>query len=439
MFNIGGGNGKSGPSFFEYLASRGFDTYAIDMRGTRESLSMGSAAPAYIKEHIEVDVPSAIACIKRLGHEKVYLVGHSMGGAISCAVAGRFPHDVAGVVHLAGLYHLTIPILGDVVDLYRANCPQVVQNIIQAGTSLAVRSLFYYLSPALHSISGALSPNEPVVALPPYHRHLVPSNPPRTISSSAQYAVTYIRRQRVPIRPVVEALLYIRRFLPTAVSQAVMNMLYPSPWLPYSVEDPGTLTELSLESPTVGIMVSVGKLALNSDLNQWLESSSAHRAEIPQGSKETKNSPDDRSGDLKKLRENSNSPKQIIPSGCFTNILCDGASFTSVESRPPEWGPISDGASDGDDEDSLPEDESQLLIKAALSRIRGTSSAGSHAPLPDLTLQIGAEPPEPKVVKSIKREVEAAAKELTQKGEAHFMQGWDELGPYLEQFERLVS
>ncbi|KAJ3234343.1 hypothetical protein HDU78_005884 [Chytriomyces hyalinus] len=449
IFSIGGGNGKSGPSFFEYLASRGFDTYAIDMRGTRESMSMGSMAPAYIKEHIEVDVPSAIACIKRLGHEKVYLIGHSMGGAISCAVAGQIPHDVAGVVHLAGLYHLTIPILGDVVDMYRASCPQPVQDLIHAGAGLAFRSLLHIFSPALQSLTGALSVEKEVaktasisatqIAHRPKGKHLSSvANPPKraSLSNSAKYAATYIRRQRLPIRPVVEALLYVRRFLPPAVSQAVMNMLYPSPWLPYSVEDPGSMIDLSLESPTVGILVSVGKLALNSDLNQWLESSSAHRAEIPQTPKSGKKSPDDSHGDLKTLRNSSASPKnQVNGIQAVPLKISDIESVVIQKNGSSEWGT---GASDGDDEDSLPEDSTHSLLKGNSSRIR-TPSTVTASPPNDLvdTEGTASEPPEPKVVKNIKQEVEAAAKQMAKNGDGHFMQGWDELGPYLEQFERL--
>ncbi|KAJ3035296.1 hypothetical protein HDU99_010605, partial [Rhizoclosmatium hyalinum] len=138
MFDAGGGKGRDGPSFFEFLAQRNYDAFAIDLRGTRESLRRGARAPAYVKEHIEIDVPSAIAAIKRIGHEKVYLIGHSMGGAISCAVAGHIPHDVAGVVHLAGLYHLTLPILGDAVDLYRATVPRVVQSIVSSSSGFAL-------------------------------------------------------------------------------------------------------------------------------------------------------------------------------------------------------------------------------------------------------------------------------------------------------------
>ncbi|KAI8854550.1 Alpha/Beta hydrolase protein [Chytridium lagenaria] len=126
VFDMGGGKGGDGPSFFEYLAKRGYDTYSIDLRGSRNALSLGSKPPAFLKEHVEVDVPSAIKFIKCIGpYEKVYLIGHSMGGAISCAVAGHVPDEVAGIVHLAGLYHYTIPYMHDFSRLLPRSMPPI--------------------------------------------------------------------------------------------------------------------------------------------------------------------------------------------------------------------------------------------------------------------------------------------------------------------------
>ncbi|ORY48176.1 alpha/beta-hydrolase [Rhizoclosmatium globosum] len=237
MFDAGGGKGRDGPSFFEFLAQRNYDAFAIDLRGTRESLRRGARAPAYVKEHIEIDVPSAIAAIKRIGHEKVYLIGHSMGGAISCAVAGHIPHDVAGVVHLAGLLS-----------------PEPSSDAPPVGI----------LHPAAQS-----------------------SLPTLGAAASVRYAATYIRRQIIPVRSIVDSMLFMRHFLPTTVSKALLNMLYPSPWLPYSVDDPASFVDLALESPTVGICVSMAKSAVHRDVfNAWLEDSSHHRAENPQIAKQ---------------------------------------------------------------------------------------------------------------------------------------------------------
>jgi pimeloyl-ACP methyl ester carboxylesterase len=114
VFDVGGGKGRTGPSFFEYLANQGYDTYSIDLRGSRQALSLGTKSPAFLKEHVEVDVPCAIRHIKSIGHQKVYLIGHSMGGAISCAVAGFIPDDVAGIVHVRFFF----PSLSDICANY---------------------------------------------------------------------------------------------------------------------------------------------------------------------------------------------------------------------------------------------------------------------------------------------------------------------------------
>ncbi|KAI9352820.1 Alpha/Beta hydrolase protein [Obelidium mucronatum] len=306
MFDIGGGKGRSGPSFFEYLAQRGYDTFAIDLRGTRESLELGSLSPAYIREHIEIDVPSAITCIKKMGHSKVLLIGHSMGGAIACAVAGHIPHEVAGVVHLAGLYQLTtLPILRDVLDLYRSNCPDRVQTLISTTATFALRSFVRIFNPAITAISGVLSP-DPLSNVPSigrFHPAAQTSLPTQGAAASARYLATYIRRQRIPVRPVVDSLLFVRHFMPTVVSKAILNMLYPSPWLPYSVEDPVSFVDRALESPTVGICVSVSKSALHREIfNQWLEDSSHHRGDSAEQGKLASTSKNTHQGDLKTLR-----------------------------------------------------------------------------------------------------------------------------------------
>ncbi|KAJ3026446.1 UNVERIFIED_CONTAM: hypothetical protein HDU68_005652 [Siphonaria sp. JEL0065] len=411
MFDIGGGRGRSGSSFFEYLAQRNYDTFAVDLRGTRESMQMGAMSPAFIKEHIEVDVPSAIACIKRMGHEKVYLVGHSMGGAISCAVAGYIPNDIAGVVHLAGLYQLTaIPILGDLLDLYRSTCPPLMQNAISATAGFALRSFVHVFNPAISAISGVLSPeaspNTPAIG--GTHPATQPSLPPLGPSLSVRYIATYVRRQRLPVRPVVDGLLYVRQFLPNMVSKCILNMLYPSPWLPYSVEDPASFVDRALESPTIGICVSVGKSALHREIfNQWLEDSSFHRAEKPQSLPPSNSSTlklsenGDSHGDLKKLRSQNNSPK---PANALSPPQPLSIKIPTLKIEDDYDGTTSEADDDEDDETPLMLKDNGLL--------------------------------QPPVQESSQQK---AKQEIVQEAKLSYSlhHGWNELGPYLDQFERL--
>ncbi|KAJ3292783.1 hypothetical protein HDU76_007132 [Blyttiomyces sp. JEL0837] len=372
VFDVGGGKGKTGPSFFEFLAQRGYDTYSIDLRGSRQSLRMGSKAPAFLKEHVEIDVPSAIKFIKNIGHEKVYLIGHSMGGAISCAVAGFIPEDVAGIVHLAGLYNYSLPYVGDIVDMYKAHCPEFVQGFIRAGAGFALRSALTILAPAISGLFNLLNPPQNLPAItagpqsgsgessmtggsgsagaaavaamamagsdfslvrtnsqtflqpPPPHRanggsapsiHFKPLStstassltaspilapttataipppspsldlaPKQNALVSATYSfITELRRQPIPLRSVVELCLFLRRFVPAPVEKVLMNCMYPSPWLPYSVEDPWSIVERAAESPTVGIWLGIQKMAVQDEIyNEWLVQSSSHRAEVRQ-------------------------------------------------------------------------------------------------------------------------------------------------------------
>ncbi|KAJ3065277.1 hypothetical protein HDU98_011340 [Podochytrium sp. JEL0797] len=417
MFDCGRGKGgkQDGPSFFEYLATRGYDTYALDLRGTREARRMGTASPAFIKEHIEVDVPSAIAFIKaKYNHEKVYLVGHSMGGAISCAVAGYMPHSIAGVVHLAGLYHLTLPILGDMIDLYHSTLPTIVKSAVSTGTQFFLRSVFHLFNPAVSTISGILSPDEHPFPITGFH----PPSPPPTQGPAAtvRYMANYIRRQHIPVRSIVDTLLALRHVLPTAASKVILNMLYPSPWLPYSVEDPISFVDTALESPTIGICLSVGKSAFHREIfNQWLEDSSHNRAENPQqvnatptpaitnsSSTATNN---DNHGDLKTLRSLNSSPQAstvvaaqpVHPQATTPRLVIEdetgGFSFSESEIE------------DADDEEQ--------------------HQGGADAPAPASTSTAT-----PAAVRlSIQHE--------TQQNPYCLHHGWDELEPYLNEFERL--
>ncbi|KAJ3280175.1 hypothetical protein HK104_000855 [Borealophlyctis nickersoniae] len=277
MFDLGGGRGKSGPSFAEFLAKHGYDTFAIDLRGTQEALGLGARRPACLREYVEIDIPSAIDVIKRIGpYEKVYLIGHSMGGALSCAVAGLHPNDVAGVVHLAGLYHFTLPFVGELFDFYRTYCPKVIKTILRDSTGLAFRSASSLFSPFITCLS------DPTLNCP-----TVPSGAVLDLASEKRHIllhvsnfITHLKRQPIPFRTGLEVALFLRRFVPARIEKAIMNVLYPSPWLPNSVEDPFGLLKASVESPTVGVYLSLARMAIHHEYyNNWVMSSSNHHAE----------------------------------------------------------------------------------------------------------------------------------------------------------------
>ncbi|TPX65534.1 hypothetical protein SpCBS45565_g05105 [Spizellomyces sp. 'palustris'] len=317
MFHLGGGLGKTGPSFAEFLAKRSFDVFSVDLRGTSESLKLGSTRPASMKEYVEVDIPSAISVVKKVGnYDKVYLIGHSMGGALSCAVAGLHPNDVAGVVHLAGLYHYTIPGLSEIIELYKAFCPSPVKAILSGTTHLATRSVSAVLSPVVSGIlylTGANTPpdDSDQAGCPPAHdvNHppprldsdpdLTTDAPPNTSTdliipkaplppSSKHHLLTYMRqflthikRQPIPLRSALNAVLFLRQFVPSRIENAIMNAVYPSPWVPNSVEDPWGLMDTSVESPSIGVYLSITQMAIHHEYyNNWVMSSSNHRTDV---------------------------------------------------------------------------------------------------------------------------------------------------------------
>ncbi len=94
-----------GRSLHNYLADAGFDTFAIDLRGVGRSRPLGARRPTSFREYVEIDLARAIKRIAAITQrQELFLVGHSMGAAISCSVAGLHPQRIRGVVSLAGLY-----------------------------------------------------------------------------------------------------------------------------------------------------------------------------------------------------------------------------------------------------------------------------------------------------------------------------------------------
>ena len=82
--------------------------FNLDLRGRGRSRRYGGALDesTIIDDYIREDVPAAIRTVLRVsGKQQVYLVGHSMGGIISYAVAGSTMRDeVAGVVTFGSPY-----------------------------------------------------------------------------------------------------------------------------------------------------------------------------------------------------------------------------------------------------------------------------------------------------------------------------------------------
>jgi pimeloyl-ACP methyl ester carboxylesterase len=75
-------------SFANYLAVEGWDVFNVDLRGHGRSRRFGAPRPKVMYEYIEEDLPAFAREVMRLsGHDRFFLVGHSMGGLISYSVA----------------------------------------------------------------------------------------------------------------------------------------------------------------------------------------------------------------------------------------------------------------------------------------------------------------------------------------------------------------
>jgi alpha-beta hydrolase superfamily lysophospholipase len=108
-------------SFSNYLAAGGFDVFNLDLRGHGRSRHLGAHPPRDLTEYVLEDVPAAVAEVRRQsGHERVFLIGHSLGGLISYAAAPGIKDQVAGIITLGSPYHFTrgsrfLSLLGSVV------------------------------------------------------------------------------------------------------------------------------------------------------------------------------------------------------------------------------------------------------------------------------------------------------------------------------------
>ncbi len=91
-------------SLSAWLASRGYDVFNLELRGIGRSRALGAPSPVSFDEHVEVDLPAALDAVQACGHERVFLLGHSLGGAAAYAVSPRERQRIAGVITLSGVF-----------------------------------------------------------------------------------------------------------------------------------------------------------------------------------------------------------------------------------------------------------------------------------------------------------------------------------------------
>ena len=90
----------SSRSYQPYLVQQGHSTLCPELRGGGRTREAGSPLPRSVRELVEVDLARVISDeAERVGAPLV-LIGHSLGGILSCLAASRWPEIVKAVVAL---------------------------------------------------------------------------------------------------------------------------------------------------------------------------------------------------------------------------------------------------------------------------------------------------------------------------------------------------
>lgn len=92
----------------DYLAERGYDCWAVDLRGCRSSEAPFERyfTDVMMDDYLRYDLPATIEYIRKTtGYNRVHWIGHSMGGALLYAYSQHF-----GTRHLASGVTLGAPI-----------------------------------------------------------------------------------------------------------------------------------------------------------------------------------------------------------------------------------------------------------------------------------------------------------------------------------------
>lgn len=92
-------------SLVNFLADRGLDTYNLELAGHGRSREFGTAPLHAFSDYVGdcAEVLTAIADYS--GQGKVFVLGHSMGGAVCYAAAPLCADHIAGVITMGGIYY----------------------------------------------------------------------------------------------------------------------------------------------------------------------------------------------------------------------------------------------------------------------------------------------------------------------------------------------
>lgn len=92
-------------SFANYMASKGYDFLAVDLRGSGLSKDFGSPPPKSIDEYHN-DCKRVISVIIEniVKNRPLFLIGHSLGGALAYSLAPHFEKALSGIATFSAPY-----------------------------------------------------------------------------------------------------------------------------------------------------------------------------------------------------------------------------------------------------------------------------------------------------------------------------------------------
>ncbi|HJK96698.1 MAG TPA: alpha/beta hydrolase [Polyangiaceae bacterium LLY-WYZ-14_1] len=96
-------------SFSAFLAARGWDVFNLDLRGQGRSRRFGATRADVLDDHVREDLPACAEEAARLsGHERMFFIGHSMGGLISYGAAATLRPRVRGICTIGSPYRFGV-------------------------------------------------------------------------------------------------------------------------------------------------------------------------------------------------------------------------------------------------------------------------------------------------------------------------------------------
>jgi len=93
-------------SMENYLVRKGFETFNVELRGHGLSRANGSDYPERFETYLYQDIPAVLRRVREVtGTEKMFYIGHSLGGTISYCIGFQLHDYLCGIVSIAGPFN----------------------------------------------------------------------------------------------------------------------------------------------------------------------------------------------------------------------------------------------------------------------------------------------------------------------------------------------